>query len=197
MFPKSIQSLIDSFSLFPTVGPKTAERFALHLLNQEQNALNDLARQIASLKEKTTLCQSCLAIADQTHCQICANKNRDSNMLCVVTDWRDITSIENTRQYHGYYFCLGKTLNAIEGVHPDQLPVKKLIQIVQARKITEIILALAPDFEGETTALYLTRILKPLNIKITRLARGLPMGANLEYADEITLGNAMKYRNEI
>ena len=194
MFPSSIQNLINHFSQLPTVGPKTAERYVFYLLKQSPEELQKFAQTIAELKEKTTVCQTCFAIAEANPCLICSDQKRNQAIICVVADTRDMLTIEATKQYNGLYHILGGTINAIESIKPEQLNIKQLIVRVKQHGIKEIILALNPDLEGETTAMYLAKLLKSLNIKITRLAKGLPMGADLEYADEITLTNALKYR---
>lgn len=196
-FPASIQKLIDEFAKLPTVGPKTAERYVFYLLKQNPENLQALAQAIAELKEKTTTCQSCFAIAEANPCKICVDAKRVQDQLCVVADSRDFLTIEATGSYPGRYFILGGELNQIEGVGPEQLNLKALTAKITAEKTKEVILALDPTMEGETTVLYLTKLLKPLNLKITRLAKGLPMGADLEYVDELTLTNALKYRNEL
>lgn len=198
-YPRSIQNLIEHFMKLPTVGRKTAERYVFNLLKKNADELQSFAQAIAELKEKTTLCQLCLAIAESDPCHICRDLKRDKSKLMIVADTRDMLAIESIGEYNGLYHILGGSLNALEGIKPEQLNIKQL----QAKTkninnpIKEIILATNPNIEGETTALFLIKLLKPLNIKITRLAKGLPMGADLEYADEITLSNALKYRNEI
>ncbi|MDP2736912.1 MAG: recombination mediator RecR [bacterium] len=196
-YPASIQNLIDHFSKLPTVGPKTAERYVFYLLKQHPESLQQFAQAIAEVKEKTTVCQACLAIADANPCQICSNAKRNHSIICLVADTRDMLAIEATKQYNGVYHILGGVINTIEGVKPDQLNIKALLNHLKQNGVKEIILAFNPDLEGETTALYIVKLLKPYKIKITRLAKGLPMGADLEYADEITLSNALKYRNEM
>lgn len=156
-----------------------------------------MAQAIAELKEKTIICKSCLAISETDPCAICRDKNRDNFTLCVVANTRDMLAIEATKQYSGRYHILGGNLDAIRGIKPDKLNISILLNRVKKDKINEIILALNPNLEGETTAMYLAKLLKPYKIKITRLAKGLPMGADMEYADAITLVNALKYRNEL
>lgn len=199
-FPSSIQNLINYFTQLPTVGPKTAERYVFYLLKQDPEELQKLAQAIAELKEKTTVCQTCLAIAEKNPCSICADAKRDHAIICVVANTRDMLSLESIREYNGVYHVLGGVLNTIEGIKPEQLNFKQLMNRVKKDGIKEIILALNPTLEGETTVMYLTKLIKqsgPDRIKITRLAKGLPMGADLEYADEITLANALKFRNEL
>jgi len=198
-FPAAIQNLIDYFSKLPTVGPKTAERYAFYLLKQDAEELQKFAQAIAELKEKTTICQTCLAVSETNPCTICLDKNRNKKQICLVADSRDMLVVEATKQFTGLYFVLGGLLNTIAGVGPEQLNVKQLISRLKSSQIAEIILALNPNLEGETTILYIVKLIKSLNlkIKITRLAKGLPSGSDLEYADEITLANALKYRNEM
>jgi recombination protein RecR len=196
-FPSSIQNLINHFSRLPTVGPKTAERYVFHLLKEHPEELQKFAQSIAELREKTTVCQICLAYAETNPCPICSDKKRNRGLLCVVADTRDMATIEATKEYNGIYHILGGQLNAIEDIKPEQLNIKQLIKRIKLGNVKEIILALNPNLEGETTSMYLVKLLRPSGIKITRLAKGLPMGADLEYADEMTLANALKYRNEI
>ena len=196
-FPLAIQNLIDHFSRLPTVGPKTAERYVFYLLKQNREELKKFAQSLTELKEKTTICHTCYGYAEANPCSICDDNKRDKSLLCVVSNSRYTLVIEATGQYTGLYHTLDGALNAIEGVKPEHLNILPLVERIKKNNIREIILALNTDMEGETTAMYLAKILKPYKLKITRLARGLPMGAGLEYADEITLSNALKYRNEL
>jgi recombination protein RecR len=196
-FPASIQNLINFFSDLPTVGPKTAERYVFYLLKKNPEELQRFAQAIAELKEKTTVCSVCHAYAESNPCYLCSDKNRNPRLLCIVADTRGMMAIESTKEYSGLYHALGGVINAIEGSGPEELNIKSIIEKIKNIKIEEIVLALDPNFEGETTVMYLTKLLKPYKIKITRLAKGLPMGADLEYADEMTLANALKYRNEL
>ncbi|MFA6417307.1 MAG: recombination mediator RecR [Patescibacteria group bacterium] len=195
-YPQALQNLIDRLAILPSVGQKTAERYAFHLLNQSEDRLESLAMAIKELKQKTTICHSCLAISEASPCAICADTNRNRSSLCVVENSQDLNAIESTKQFNGLYFVLGGLINTIEDVGPETLNINKLIKRIQAEEIKELILALNFTLEGETTALYLGKILKN-RIKITRLAKGLPAGSDLEYADETTLSSALKFRNEI
>lgn len=195
-YPRAIQNLIEKFSEFPSVGPKTAERYVFYLLKQGEEKLKSLAATISELKAKTTVCRSCLAISENDPCLICVDKNRRAGILCVVENAQDLAALEATGQYNGRYFVLEGLINTINEVRPEDLNIDKLVKKIKEENIKEIILALNFTLEGETTALYLTKILKN-HLKITRLARGLPAGSDLEYADELTLANALKYRNEI
>lgn len=212
-YPSSIQNLIDMFSMLPTVGPKTAERYVFYLLKQNPEDLQKFAQYLAELKEKTTICQKCLAISETDPCLICVDNKRDHGLICVVANTQDVLTIEATKQYNGLYHVLGGVINAIEGIKPEQLNIKPLLNRVKnlptaplSRDVRsgrgaggegEVILALNPNLEGETTSMYLAKLLKPYKLRVTRLAKGLPMGADLEYADEITLANALKYRTDL
>jgi recombination protein RecR len=198
-YPRVIQNLIDQFALLPSVGPKTAERYVFYLLKQNPEKLITFSRALGELKGGLKVCNECLALSENSPCEICADASRSPDLICIVASLQDLISVENTRQYNGRYFILGGLINTIEDIKPDDLNIRQLADkinsLLKARKNLEIILALSPTIEGETTALYLTKLLKNPNIKITRLARGLPVGATLEYVDEMTLGNALKYRN--
>lgn len=196
-FPSSIQNLINKLTDLPSVGPKTAERYVFYLLNQSPQYLQDLSKNIADLKSNLKECQRCLSISESDPCTICADNNRDNSIICIVEDSRDLLAIESGGGYNGLYFVLGGTINTIEGIKPEHLNIKKLMgRIEKEGALKEIILALNPTMEGETTAQYLSKLLKPYNLNITRLARGLPMGSDLEYVDEMTMANALKYRNK-
>jgi recombination protein RecR len=195
-YPAAIQNLIARLSELPSVGPKTAERYVFYLLKQGDDKLKSLAKTISELLENITTCHICHSIAETDPCSICADKNRQDGILCVVENTQDLIAIEATKQYNGRYFVLDGLVNTINEVRPEDLNIEKLARRIKADNIKEIILALNFTLEGETTALYLTKILKD-HLKITRLAKGLPAGSNLEYADELTLGSALKNRNEI
>lgn len=196
-FPRSIQNLIEEFTKLPTVGPKTAERFVFYLLNKQPEELQRMAQAIAELKEKTTICKTCLSISETNPCSICSNQTRDRKTICIVSDSRDMLLLEATKQYNGLYFILGGLIDTINGIKPEHLNFKFLSSSIKSLGISEMILALNPTLEGEITSMYIAKLYKAQNIKITRLARGLSSGSNLEYADEVTLSNALKYRNEL
>ena len=183
-YPSSIQNLINQFSQLPGIGPKTAERFVFHLLKQSPEQLNKFAKDLTQLKNKTVRCSICQNFTDQ-------------KTICVVAEPQDIIALEKIGDYQGVYHVLGGLLNSLDNITPDKLTIDKLTERIKNNQPKEIILALNPNIEGESTALYLTKLLKPLNIKITRLARGLPMGSDLAYADEVTLGSALQGRREI
>jgi len=195
-YPKNIQDLIDEFSHFPTIGPKTAERFIFYLLKKSPQNLEKLADLIKNLKNFSS-CRICGNFSEKNICPICADNQRDHSIICVVAEPQDLVAIEKTNEYHGVYHILGGVINNIQGTGPEKLRINELLQRIKKSPVKEIILALNPDLEGETTSLYLINLLKKYPIKITRLARGLPMGSDLEYADEITLSNAIKRREII
>jgi recombination protein RecR len=197
-FPTPLQKLIDQFCQLPSVGPKTAERYALHLLKQPPEKLQEFAQYLAELKEKIIICQNCLSISETNPCQICSNKNRNNKLLCIVENSSDLLAIEHTRQFSGNYFVLGGLINTIEGIKPENLNFNLLLaKIRKSKEIKELILALNSTIEGETTSMYIVKILKNSDLKITRLAKGMPTGSSLEYADDLTISNALKYRNEL
>ena len=196
-FPQAIQNLIDDLSEIPTVGPKTAQRHVFYLLKQPKEFLAKIAADVINLKKNLRICGACLSVTEADPCPICADKSRDSSILCVIATQPEMLAIETTKRYNGLYFLLGRNLRPQEGVGLEKTSLAKLETRLKQGKIKEIILALSPTLEGETTSMYLAKILKPLNIKITRLARGLPMGSDIEYADEITLNNALKNRSLI
>jgi len=196
-FPASIQNLIIQFTKLPGIGPKTAERLVYFLIKQNNGQMNDLAEALKQAANTITYCSICYNLAEKNPCFICSDPNRDKSTICVIAEAHDQAAIESIGDYNGLFHVLGGTLSPIEGITPDKLKIEELLARIQKNKIKEIILALNPDLSGETTILYLTNLLKPFKIKITRLARGLPMGADLEYSDEVTLSNALKNRNEI
>ena len=194
-FPEPIQNLVANFSRLPGVGPKTALRYVFHLLRSPKGDLEAFARALTNL-ERIKTCSTCFTYTEKECCRICSDSRRHDHTLCVVSEPRDIPTIEATEMFDGYYHVLGGTLNPIEGITPEVLNVKPLLERLKDNKIEEVILAFSPDVQGETTILYLTKHIKPLNKKVTRLARGLPLGADLEFADEITLGDAITGRRE-
>ena len=195
--PSSIQNCIEAFSKLPTIGRKSAERFVFYLLQRNQDELDSFAEAVKNLKRGIKKCEICGCVNDVSPCLICADSKRDGAKICITTNTRDLLMIENTKAYCGLYQVLGVNIDMIKGITPEQLNIKTLLQRLEQpnNKVTEIILALSPTFEGETTALYLLKLLKQYNIKITRLARGLPTGADLQYADENTIKNALEYRH--
>jgi len=198
-FPPAIQNLIDEFNKLPGIGPKTSERFVFYLLKQSEEEIKKFAKAIENLKKKITICSQCYNFSEKDPCPICTDPRRDKSLLCVVAYPQDLQAIEKTNEYKGLYHILGGILNPIEGIGPKELKIQELLKRVKKpnSKIQEIILGLNPDLEGEATAIYLAKLLRPLKIKVARLARGLPMGSDLQYADEVTLSNALEGRKEI
>jgi len=196
-YPRSIQNLINEFSQLPTVGPKTAERYVFSLLKKNANELKQFADSILNLKKDIIICKNCLSVAEKNPCDICTDQNRDSTIVCVTANTRDMTAIESTGNFKGMYHVLGGVINAINNIGPESLTIKQLIEKIKRDNVKEVLVALNSDMEGETTSMYLAKTLKPLDIKVTRLARGLPMGSDLEYADDMTISNALKYRTKI
>ncbi|HRH22106.1 MAG TPA: recombination mediator RecR [bacterium] len=196
-YPRVLEQVIEQLSRWPSVGPKTAERFAFYLLKQKPETIRDLADSFLALQSKLTRCERCRDVTVENPCAICRDNNRNQALLCVVADSRDLLAIEETKQYKGLYHVLNGTISAINSASRDQLSINELLSRLRAGTIEEIILAFNPDIEGETTALYLLKIMTGINIKISRLARGLPAGASLDYADPMTLSHALNYRNHI
>ncbi|NQU77642.1 recombination protein RecR [Candidatus Falkowbacteria bacterium] len=195
--PKSIENLINALSRLPGVGPRTSARFVFYLMSCPQEELENLAQNIKELKNNITTCTICGIFSETSPCKTCANPRRNHELICVIARPQDLEAIEKTQEYDGLYHILNGTINPLQGIGPSALRIKELEQRLKASPPQEIILALNPDMEGETTVLYLTKLLKPYNIKLSRLARGLPVGGELEYADEITISSALKGRKEI
>ncbi|NLG10454.1 MAG: recombination protein RecR [Coriobacteriaceae bacterium] len=193
----SIQRLLDEFERLPGIGPKSAQRIAYWLLNASEQEAQRLADAIVEVKQVVHFCPRCFNYAEDDLCAICASDERNTTMICVVSEPRDITAIERTGEYNGIYHVLGGAISPIDGISPDNLTIKQLIERLADTTITEVIVATNPNVEGETTAIYLARLIKPLGIKVTRLASGLPVGGDLEFADEITLGRAIESRREL
>jgi recombination protein RecR len=190
-----IQEAVDQISALPGIGKKTALRLVLHLLKQEEHFAIGLADAIIKLRTQIKYCKQCHDIADDDLCTICANKNRDHSIICIVEDSPDVIAIENTSQYKGLYHVLGGVISPMDGIGPSQLNIDSLIQrISDSDEISEIIFALSPNMEGDTTAFFLSKKLKSLGVKVTSIARGIPIGSELEYTDEITLGRSIQTR---
>lgn len=198
MYTGSLRRLIDELGRLPGVGPKSAQRIAFHLLKIPTEDAQRLAAAIVEVKERTALCSICLNVADTGElCPICGDSRRDTTVLCVVEDPRDIVAVERTNQFNGRYHVLHGALNPLEGVGPDQIRVAELLTRLEPEGVTEVILCTNPNLEGEATALYLARLLTPLGLTVTRIASGLPVGGDLEYADELTLGRALEGRRNV
>lgn len=196
MFPKSFQRLIDHFASLPSVGPKMAERLVLYLWKYDQEKLDDFAETLKELKSKIGFCKECFNISEKDLCPICQDKKRDRSLICVVEEPLDVIAIEKTRQMRGLYHVLGGTINAPADKN-NTLKINELISRLKKNPVKEVIIASNPTTEGEATALYLARLIRPLDIKITRLARGLPTGGDIEYADEATLTGSIEGRKEM
>jgi recombination protein RecR len=192
-----VQDLIDELGRLPGVGPKSAQRIAFHLLKIPTADATRLAQAITEAKERVTFCPRCFNIAEGGECSICADTRRDLTTICVVEESRDIVAVEKTGEYRGRYHVLQGAISPIEGVGPDQLRVRELLARLDGEGVTEIILCTNPNLEGEATAMYLSRLIKPLGIKVTRIASGLPVGGDLEYADEVTLIRALQGRRAV
>src|ERR1035441_610265 len=197
VFSGPLQSLIDELGRLPGIGPKSAQRINFHLLKVAPEDALRLAEAIIAVKERITLCTRCFNVAEGGLCAICLDDRRDAASVCVVEDPRDIVSVERTGEFTGRYHVLQGALNPIEGIGPEQLRVRELLARLEEEGITEVILCTNPNLEGETTAMYLARLLKPMGLKVTRIASGLPVGGDLEYADELTLGRALEGRREV
>ena len=197
MYAGPVQDLIDELGRMPGVGPKSAQRIAFHLLKLSREDALRLSHAITEVKDKVAFCERCWNVAEGPLCGICADERRDAHLLCVVEEPRDIVAVEKTHEFKGRYHVLQGAISPIEGIGPDQLKVKELLARLDPEEVTEVILCTNPNIEGEATAMYLARLLKPLGIKVTRIASGLPVGGDLEYADELTLGRALEGRREV
>lgn len=180
----------------PGVGPKTAQRLALHIIKRPEAEIEALARALVEAKKQVGLCQVCFHLSSEPVCEICRNPNRDNGVICVVADSRDVIALEKTREYKGKYHVLGGVISPIDGIGPEQLTIQALVRRVSQQQPREVILAISPSVEGETTTLYVGQLLKPFT-KVTRIAFGLPVGGDLEYADEVTLARALEGRREL
>jgi recombination protein RecR len=189
-----VQDLIDELGRLPGVGPKSAQRIAFHLLQAEEPDVRRLADVLIEVKARVRFCSICFNVSEADLCRICSDPRRDQTVLCVVEEYKDVVAIERTREFKGRYHVLGGAISPIDGIGPEQLRVRELMMRLSDGTVTELILATDPNLEGEATATYLTRMLKDLDLTVTRLASGLPVGGDLEYADEVTLGRALAGR---
>jgi recombination protein RecR len=192
-----MQAMIDSLSRLPGVGPKSAQRIAFHLLKTDREEVTRLTQAIAEARDSVRFCERCFNFSETPICHICSDDRRDGTTLCVVEESRDVVALEKTGQFRGRYHVLLGAINPLEGVGPEHLKVRELLLRLEPESISEVILCLNPNTEGDVTTLYLGRLLKPLGVKVTRLAMGLPVGGDLEYADEVTLGRALVGRREV
>ena len=196
-YAKPIDHLIEALTRLPGIGKKTASRLALHILRSSLSESQELARAILDVKEKIRLCSTCFNLTDEDPCRICQDERRSTEILCVVEGPNDLIAIENTGIFNGRYHVLQGTISPLEGIGPDDLKIKELLGRLQKERISEVILATNPTVEGGATALYLTDLIKPFNIKVTRIAYGIPMGSEIEYSDGMTLSKALEGRREI
>ena len=194
MYEGAVQELIDELGRLPGVGPKSAQRIAFHILESDNEDMKRLANAIVTVKERVKFCTICGNVAEQETCSICRDPRRDPSAICVVEESKDVIAVERTRSFRGKYHVLGGSINPIAGIGPEQLRIRELLSRLSDDQVQEIIIATDPNLEGEATATYLVRMLKTIGIKVTRLASGLPVGGDLEYADEVTLGRAFEGR---
>lgn len=193
----ALQRLLDELGRLPGIGPKSAQRIAYYLLEADAEEARRLATAILEVKQQVHFCSICFSYATRDTCDVCSDASRDRTTICVVSEPRDVSAIERTGSYHGLYHVLGGVISPMDKIGPEQLHVKELLSRLASGEVQEVILATNPDVEGETTATYLSRIIRPLGVRVSRLASGLPVGGDLEYADEVTLGRAIEARREV
>jgi recombination protein RecR len=194
MYDGIVQELIDEFGRLPGIGPKSAQRIAFHILQTPTFDVARLSELLSEIRVRVRFCEICGNVAESEQCRICADPRRDNTAICVVEEPKDVVAIERTREFRGRYHVLGGAISPIDGVGPDDLRIKELMTRLASAEVTEIIIATDPNLEGEATASYLARFLRPMGLRVTRLASGLPVGGDLEYADEVTLGRAFEGR---
>jgi recombination protein RecR len=194
MYEGIIQDLIDELGRLPGVGPKSAQRIAFYIIQSDRVDVSRLAEVLKTVKERVKFCTTCGNISEEELCRICRDPRRDNTSICVVEESKDVIAIEKTREFKGKYHVLGGAISPIDGIGPENLRIRELMQRLAETEIAEVIIATDPNLEGEATATYLTRLIKPLGVKVSRLASGLPVGGDLEYADEVTLGRAFEGR---
>ena len=195
--PEPVARAIDEFHKLPGIGPKSAQRLTYHLLRIPHDDAVALAQAIIELKEKTVLCSICQNVTETDPCAVCADTSRDRTLICVVEEPLDILAVERTRGFHGLYHVLHGVISPMDGIGPEDLKVNELLSRLRSGAVTEVIMATNPNLEGEATSMYISRLLTPLGVRVTRLARGLPMGSDLEYADDVTLSRALENRQEV
>jgi recombination protein RecR len=196
-YPEPVARLIDALQRLPGIGPKTAQRLTFFLLKRPAEEVRELSEALVAVKDRIVYCKTCFNVTDQDPCRICADPARDGRLLCVVEEPNDLLAMERTGEFHGRYHVLLGALSPLDGIGPDEIKVRELLARVEANHIREIILATNPNVEGDATALYLSKLLRPLGLRVTRIARGLPVGGDLEYADEVTLSRALEGRREM
>lgn len=197
MYEGIIQDVIDGLSRLPGIGPKGAQRIAFHLLKADPAEVTDLAQSLLTLRERVRFCETCGNVSEEQMCAICRDSRRDGSLLCVVEESKDVVAIERTREFRGQYHVLGGAISPMEGIGPDDLRIRELMARLADGTVTEVIIATDPNLEGEATATYLARLVGPLGLAVSRLASGLPVGGDLEFADEVTLGRAFEGRRRI
>jgi recombination protein RecR len=196
-YPEPVARLIDALQRLPGIGPKTAQRLTFFLLKRPVEEVRELSEALLAVKERIVYCRVCFNVTDQDPCRICADPSRDSRLICIVEEPNDLLAMERTGEYRGYYHVLLGALSPLDGIGPEDLKVRELLARLDAGGTTEVILATNPNVEGEATALYLAKLLRPLGVRVTRIARGLPVGGDLEYADQVTLSKALEGRREM
>jgi recombination protein RecR len=196
-YPEPVARLIDALQRLPGIGPKTAQRLTFFLLKRPADEVRELSESLVAVKDKIVYCRTCFNVTDEDPCRLCADPARDARLLCVVEEPNDLLAMERTGEYRGRYHVLLGALSPLDGVGPDDLKVRELLARIEAGAVEEVILATNPNVEGEATALYLAKLLRPLVLRVTRIARGLPVGGDLEYADQVTLSKALEGRREI
>ena len=196
-FAQPVAKLIEEFSKLPGIGKKTAQRLAFYVLNMDGNDAVSFANAIINAKKNIRYCSICSNLTDRDPCIICSNKKRDQSTICVLEDPKDVVAMERTKEYNGLYHILHGSISPMEGIGPEEIKIKELLQRIQNQPVKEVILATNPTIEGEATAMYISKLLKPMGIMTTRIAHGIPVGGDLEYADEVTLSKALEGRREI
>ena len=196
-YPEPVARLIDALQRLPGIGPKTAQRLTFYLLKRPAEEVRELGDALVAMKEKITYCRVCFNVTDEDPCRICGDSRRDPNVICVVEEPNDLLAMERTGEFRGRYHVLLGALSPLDGIGPDDLKIRELLARLEGKEMAEVILATNPNVEGEATALYLAKLLRPLAVRITRIARGLPVGGDLEYADQVTLSKALEGRREI
>jgi recombination protein RecR len=196
-YPEPVARLIEALQRLPGIGPKTAQRLTFFLLKRPADEVRELSQSLVAVKDRIVYCQTCFNVTEQDPCRICADPARDARLLCVVEEPNDLLAMERTGEYRGRYHVLLGALSPLDGIGPDDLKVRELLGRIENGAVGEVILATNPNVEGEATALYLARLLRPLGVRVTRIARGLPVGGDLEYADQVTLAKALEGRREI
>ncbi|BFH10530.1 recombination mediator RecR [Paenibacillus melissococcoides] len=196
-YPEPIAKLIEAFSRLPGIGPKTAARLAFHVIRMPEDDVIDFAKALVNVKRNLQYCSVCCNITDSDPCRICQDKTRDPSVICVVQETKDLVAMERTKEFEGYYHVLQGAISPMEGIGPEDIRLAELLKRLSDERVKELILATNPNIEGEATAMYISRLVKPFGIRVTRIAHGLPVGGDLEYADEVTLSKALEGRREI